>query len=145
MWVIAALMTWVLVSGLLIRNRTAFENARKLTTIIFDKTGTLTRDEMTVRRIVGELGGFDNVYYEICHEPYVAPGAIRTPINMEAWGTQDAYRELMKLIPYKRIGEPEDIAQAIAFLASEAARNARVVEEMSRQLEASASAARTTR
>ncbi len=34
----------------------------------------------------------------------VCPGAIRTPINMEAWGTPEAYRDLMKLIPYKRIG-----------------------------------------
>ena len=39
----------------------------------------------------------------------VCPGAVRTPINMEAWGTPEAYRELMKLIPYKRIGEPDDI------------------------------------
>lgn len=29
--------------GLLIRNRTAFENSRKITTIVFDKTGTLTK------------------------------------------------------------------------------------------------------
>ncbi len=37
--------------GLLIRNRTAFENARKLTAIIFDKTGTLTKGEFGVTRI----------------------------------------------------------------------------------------------
>ena len=49
----------------------------------------------------------------------VAPGAVRTPINMEAWGTSDAYRELMKLIPYKRIGEPEDIGRACVWLASD--------------------------
>jgi glucose 1-dehydrogenase len=49
----------------------------------------------------------------------VAPGAIRTPINMEAWGTPEAYRELMKLIPYKRIGEPEDIGRACVWLASD--------------------------
>lgn len=49
----------------------------------------------------------------------VAPGAIRTPINMEAWGTPEAYRELMKLIPYKRIGEPEDIGRAAVWLASD--------------------------
>ena len=36
--------------GLLIRNRTAFENSRKLTTIIFDKTGTLTKGEFGVTR-----------------------------------------------------------------------------------------------
>ena len=35
----------------------------------------------------------------------ICPGAIRTPINMQAWDTAEAYRELMKLIPYKRIGE----------------------------------------
>jgi glucose 1-dehydrogenase len=49
----------------------------------------------------------------------VAPGAVRTPINMEAWGTPEAYRELMKLIPYKRIGEPEDIGRACVWLASD--------------------------
>ena len=49
----------------------------------------------------------------------VCPGAIRTPINMEARGTPEAYRELMKLIPYKRIGEPEDIGRAAVWLASD--------------------------
>src|SRR6476646_12235529 len=49
----------------------------------------------------------------------VCPGAIRTPINMEAWGTPEAYRELMKLIPYKRIGEPDDIGRAAVWLASD--------------------------
>jgi glucose 1-dehydrogenase len=49
----------------------------------------------------------------------VAPGAVRTPINMEAWGTPEAYGELMKLIPYKRIGEPEDIGRACVWLASD--------------------------
>jgi glucose 1-dehydrogenase len=49
----------------------------------------------------------------------VCPGAIRTPINMEAWGTPEAYRELMKLVPYKRIGEPEDIGRAVVWLASD--------------------------
>jgi len=39
-------------NGLLIRDRTAFENARKITTIVFDKTGTLTTGEFGVRRIV---------------------------------------------------------------------------------------------
>ena len=38
--------------GLLIRNRTAFESARKLTTIIFDKTGTLTKGSHEVQRII---------------------------------------------------------------------------------------------
>ncbi|MFZ2652822.1 MAG: SDR family oxidoreductase [Burkholderiaceae bacterium] len=49
----------------------------------------------------------------------VCPGAIRTPINREAWQTPQAYAELLKLIPYKRIGEPEDVARAVAWLASD--------------------------
>jgi glucose 1-dehydrogenase len=49
----------------------------------------------------------------------IAPGAIRTPINVEAWGTEAAYNELMKLIPYKRIGEPAEIGRAAVWLASD--------------------------
>jgi glucose 1-dehydrogenase len=51
----------------------------------------------------------------------VGPGAIRTPINTAAWSTPEAYADLMRLVPYKRIGEPDDIAQAVAWLASDAA------------------------
>ena len=50
----------------------------------------------------------------------IAPGAIRTPINRAAWETPEAYDRLLKLIPYRRIGEPDDIAQAAAWLASDA-------------------------
>jgi glucose 1-dehydrogenase len=49
----------------------------------------------------------------------IAPGAIRTPINTSAWQTPEAYRALMSLIPYGRIGEPEDIARAAVWLASD--------------------------
>jgi Cu2+-exporting ATPase len=45
-------------NGLLIRNRTAFENARKITTIIFDKTGTLTQGSHQVNRIVSFEPGY---------------------------------------------------------------------------------------
>ncbi|MGY4540001.1 Cu2+-exporting ATPase [Mucilaginibacter sp. UYNi724] len=38
--------------GLLIKNRTAFENARKITTIVFDKTGTLTVGKFEVSKVV---------------------------------------------------------------------------------------------
>lgn len=51
----------------------------------------------------------------------IAPGAIRTPINTAAWETPSAYADLMTLVPYKRIGEPDDIAQAAVWLASDAA------------------------
>jgi glucose 1-dehydrogenase len=49
----------------------------------------------------------------------ICPGAVRTPINMEAWGTPEAYAELLKLIPYKRIGEPDEIGRAAVWLASD--------------------------
>ena len=49
----------------------------------------------------------------------IAPGAIRTPINTDAWQTPEAYESLMTLVPYKRIGEPEDIARAAVWLASD--------------------------
>jgi glucose 1-dehydrogenase len=51
----------------------------------------------------------------------IGPGAIRTPINRPAWETEAAYDKLMKLVPYKRIGEPEDIARAAVWLASDEA------------------------
>jgi glucose 1-dehydrogenase len=49
----------------------------------------------------------------------IAPGAIRTPINTSAWNTPEAYQALMTLVPYGRIGEPEDIARAAVWLASD--------------------------
>jgi glucose 1-dehydrogenase len=50
----------------------------------------------------------------------IAPGAIRTPINRQAWETPEALERLLTLIPYGRIGEPEDIGQAAVWLASDA-------------------------
>ena len=49
----------------------------------------------------------------------ICPGAIRTPINRAAWDTEAAYSALLRLIPYKRIGEPEDIGRVAAWLASD--------------------------
>lgn len=51
----------------------------------------------------------------------ICPGAIRTPINTAAWDTPEAYSELMTLVPYQRIGEPEDIGRMSVFLASDMA------------------------
>ena len=49
----------------------------------------------------------------------IAPGAVKTPINREAWETQEALDKLNQLIPYKRIGEPDDIGSAAVWLASD--------------------------
>ncbi|HEY9153492.1 MAG TPA: SDR family oxidoreductase [Opitutaceae bacterium] len=49
----------------------------------------------------------------------ISPGAIQTHINTEAWSTPQAYADLMTLVPYKRIGEPADIARLAVWLASD--------------------------
>jgi glucose 1-dehydrogenase len=49
----------------------------------------------------------------------IAPGAIRTPINRSAWETPEALAALLKLIPYGRIGVPEDIGKVAAWLVSD--------------------------
>jgi glucose 1-dehydrogenase len=47
----------------------------------------------------------------------ICPGAIRTPINTAAWDTPAALESLLTHIPYKRIGEPDDIGRVAALLA----------------------------
>jgi glucose 1-dehydrogenase len=49
----------------------------------------------------------------------VSPGAIKTPINTSAWNTPEAEASLLKLIPYYRVGETDDIARAAIWLASD--------------------------
>ena len=51
----------------------------------------------------------------------IGPGAIKTPINNEAWETPEAAAKLLKLIPYNRIGEVSDIGDVAAWLASDEA------------------------
>ncbi|MBL8991482.1 MAG: SDR family oxidoreductase [Phycisphaerae bacterium] len=51
----------------------------------------------------------------------ICPGAVRTPINRPAWESPEAYAELLKLIPYKRIGEPDDVARLAVWLCSDEA------------------------
>ena len=47
----------------------------------------------------------------------IAPGAIKTPINKSAWETPEAEQDLLKLIPYNRVGETSDIGAVAAWLA----------------------------
>jgi len=49
----------------------------------------------------------------------ICPGAIQTPINRQAWETPEALRALLTLIPYQRIGLPEDIGNAAVWLSSD--------------------------
>jgi len=49
----------------------------------------------------------------------IAPGANKTNINRATWSTPEKATELLKLIPYGRIGEPEDVAKAVVWLASD--------------------------
>ena len=49
----------------------------------------------------------------------IAPGAIKTPINHDAWATAQAEEKLLQLIPYQRVGVVEDIAAAVVWLASD--------------------------
>jgi glucose 1-dehydrogenase len=49
----------------------------------------------------------------------IGPGAIQTPINRSAWDTPEALNSLLTLIPYHRIGQPEDIGKLAAWLASD--------------------------
>jgi glucose 1-dehydrogenase len=49
----------------------------------------------------------------------IGPGANKTPINTAAWDTPAALKSLLTLIPYGRIGVPEDIGKAAVWLASD--------------------------
>jgi glucose 1-dehydrogenase len=71
--------------------------------------------QMMMRSLAQEVAG------ERIRINAVAPGAIRTEINRDAWETPQSYARLLELIPYGRIGMPEDVARAVAWLVSDAA------------------------
>ncbi|WP_013334699.1 SDR family oxidoreductase [Gloeothece verrucosa] len=72
-------------------------------------------------------GGIDMMMKSIAQElaPHkirvnsIAPGAIKTPINKNAWDTPQAEAKLLELIPQGRVGEPDDIGKAAVWLASD--------------------------
>jgi glucose 1-dehydrogenase len=49
----------------------------------------------------------------------ICPGAIKTPINKEAWSTKESLDSLLTLIPYNRIGTPGDVGKLAVFLCSD--------------------------
>lgn len=51
----------------------------------------------------------------------VSPGAIKTPINEHEWKDKEGLKKMMAQIPYGRIGDPEDIAKTVRWLASDEA------------------------
>jgi glucose 1-dehydrogenase len=71
----------------------------------------------------GALMFMKSVAQEVAHLKIrvngISPGAIRTPINRSAWETPEAEQALLRLIPYKRVGEPVDIGHAAVWLASD--------------------------
>lgn len=69
--------------------------------------------DMMMQTIAQEFAGRKVRINSIC------PGAIQTPINKDAWSTKEALDDLLTLIPYKRIGQPEDIGKAAVWLASD--------------------------
>jgi Cu2+-exporting ATPase len=96
--VIAISTTLSATHGLLIRNRTAFENARKLTTIIFDKTGTLTKGSHEIQQIIIEDQQFsaDQILQYAAavqqnSEHHIAHGVIRKlkEKGLELWTSSD--------------------------------------------------------
>ena len=82
--VVAISTTYAATNGLLIRNRTAFENSRKLTTIIFDKTGTLTKGSHEVHEVIPLSAKYsaDEILQDVAavqqnSDHYIAKGVLR--------------------------------------------------------------------
>ncbi|CDS51591.1 Glucose 1-dehydrogenase [Polaromonas sp. CG9_12] len=49
----------------------------------------------------------------------IAPGAIKTDINRDAWATPDEEARLLQLILFGRVGNAQDVAKAAVWLASD--------------------------
>lgn len=96
--VVAISTTLSAMHGLLIRNRTAFENARKITTIIFDKTGTLTKGSHEIQQIIPLTNQYNSdeiLQYAAAiqqnSEHHIAHGIMRKlkQKKLELWNSSD--------------------------------------------------------
>ncbi|MCB0734279.1 MAG: copper-translocating P-type ATPase [Flavobacteriales bacterium] len=81
--------------GLLIRNRTAFENARKITTIVFDKTGTLT------------TGDFGVTHVDVCKSNYSENDVLGLAGALEQASEHPIAQGILKEIEHRRLSLPE--------------------------------------
>lgn len=96
--VIAISTTLSATNGLLIRNRTAFETTRNLSTIIFDKTGTLTQGSHAVEKVIpltDKYAADEIIQYAAAVQQYsehhIAKGILKTlkERNLELWKSEN--------------------------------------------------------
>ena len=96
--VVAISTTLSATNGLLIRNRTAFETTRKLSTIIFDKTGTLTKGSHAVEKVIpltDKYSADEMIQYAAAVQQYsehhIAKGILKTlkERNLELWKSEN--------------------------------------------------------
>ncbi len=116
--VVAISTTLSATNGLLIRNRTAFEATRNLSTIIFDKTGTLTKGAHAVQHIVSIDSTFsesDILQYAAAvqqnSEHHIAKGIMNMlrEKNLELWHSAD-FKYLQGIGVSARVNDKEVIA-----------------------------------
>jgi Cu2+-exporting ATPase len=96
--VIAISTTSAATNGLLIRNRTAFETSRNLTTVIFDKTGTLTKGSHDVEKIISLVSTYSKeeiLQYAAAvqrnSEHFIAKGVLKKlkDLDLPLWESTD--------------------------------------------------------
>lgn len=114
--VIAISTTSAATNGLLIRNRTAFETSRKLTTVIFDKTGTLTHGSHEIQKVISLNSSYSKdeiLQYAAAvqqnSEHFIAEGVLKKlkELNLPLWESSDFKYEqgvgVMGIVNHKKI------------------------------------------
>ena len=70
-------------------------------------------------------GFYESLRYEVEQHGVsvlmVTPGFIKTDINKDAWSDDAKVKDALTKIPYCRLGEPEDVANAVVWLSSDQA------------------------
>ncbi len=89
--VVAISTTLAAQHGLLIRNRTAFENSRKITALVFDKTGTLTK------------GSFNVVKYESLNKNYSKEEVLKIAASLEQYSEHPVAAAIVRVAVEKNL------------------------------------------